>query len=92
MEQQRGEVDAKDGALVKEHMERLRSEAEKDTLTSDVVAMRQELATTQGALAARKAEVTRLAEQLAGAQQVCVSWPSALGKGAGGESGIREAT
>lgn len=70
MDQQRGETDAKDSALVKEHVERLKADQEKDTLTTELINSRADLANAESALMSRKAECRRLQELLASADEV----------------------
>ena len=69
MDQQRSETDAKDSALVKEHVERLKADQEKDTLTTELVAARGELTGAESSLASQKAECRRLQELLRTADQ-----------------------
>lgn len=70
MDQQRSEAEAKDSALVKEHVERLKADQEKDTLTTELVNMRNGLAGSESALASQRAECRRLQELLHNADEV----------------------
>ena len=71
MDQQRSEAEAKDSALVKEHVERLRADQEKDTLTTELVSMRAGLVAAESAQTSQKAECRRLQDMLTAADEVC---------------------
>lgn len=70
VDQQRIETDAKDSALVKEHMERQKVEQEKDSLTAETLTMRDQMVAAQSSMASLKAEMARLTEMLHNAELV----------------------